>query len=343
MKDNLAWEKYGEYSYLPCNSMNSDELKKLRESSTGDYPHIVNFAITWKCNSKCKMCNIWKEKSKKEISIEKVKEIFSDKLFKKTKLVKITGGEPTLHSHIHDIIKIISEKTDARISINTNAYPLERIKKVVDECIKIRKDLIFSIGLDGIGDVHNYIRGRECFEEVMKSINYLEDLKKKTEVKVRFSFTITPWNYSALPEVVKFAEKKGTYIGFRIMHLDRLYRNEDIRLKLNGEFLNNIKPILKEHGTNYFKINIAEFGAKFGGSKRKVNCYAFINSVFIDPDGEFHPCLYRKSLDNGNLCLSKVWKSEKAKEIREEIKNCSKCWSDCQTVPNIIAEFGEFI
>lgn len=344
MRENLAWERYGEYSYLPCNSINSDELKKLRELSRGDYPHIVNFAITWKCNSRCKMCNIWKERSKKEIPIEKVEKIFSDELFRKTKLVKITGGEPTLHTKIAEIIKIISEKTDARISINTNAYPFERIKRVVDECIKVRDDLIFSIGLDGIGDVHNRIRGRECFDEVMRSVNYLEELKKNSEIKIRFSFTITPWNFSALPEVVKYAEKKGTYIGFRIMHLDRLYRNEDIKLKLNGEFLEKIKPILNVYSNNYFKLHIAEFGGRFEGNTN-VNCYAFINSVFIDPDGEFHPCLYRKSLSSGNgsPTLTEIWKGEEAEIIRKEIKNCSKCWSDCQTLPNIIAEFGEFI
>jgi MoaA/NifB/PqqE/SkfB family radical SAM enzyme len=277
------------------------------------------------------MCNIWRERSEKEISPETVSRIFSDKLFKKTKLVKITGGEPTLHSNLPETIRVISELCpDTKIAINTNAYPFERIERVVDECIEVRDDLIFSIGLDGMGETHDYMRGRNCFSEVMKSVNYFEGLRNNKKVLFRFSFTLTPWNYESLPDVVNFAKKKGTYVGFRVMHLDKLYRNEG--LKLNSNFMEKVKPILKDFGDNYFKKHI--------GANKKVNCYAFVNSVFIDPDGKFHACLYRESEGNGSL--SRLWKGEEGRKIRNNVKRCSKCWSDCQTVPNIIAEFGAF-
>jgi len=332
MKNSAEWERYGEYSYLPCGTLNSMKLKFLRKFHRGSYPHIVNFAITWKCNSRCRMCNIWKDADETEISLELVERIFSDRIFRKTRLVKITGGEPTLHPELPGIIKLLTKLLpESRIAINTNGYPFERMKKVADECIRIRNDLVFSIGLDGIGEVHNYIRGRECFQEVMKTVSYLEKLRDSRNVLFRFSFTITPWNFKVLPEVVKLAKERKTYVGFRIMHLDKLYRNES--LNLNHDFIQEFKPILKEVGDNYFKEHI-------GDEERKVRCFAFINSVFIDPSGHFHPCLYRDSVGDGEL--SKLWKGKEGRKIRDEIKNCSKCWSDCQTVPNIIAEFGEF-
>ncbi len=328
------WRKYGEYSLLPCSSLNSIKLKFLRMLSLGDYPHIVNFAITWKCNSRCRMCNIWREKSSKEIPPELVAKIFSDRLFRKTRLVKITGGEPTLHSRLPDIIRIISESSPlARIAINTNGYPFERIRKTTEKCLDVRDDLIFSLSLDGMEEAHNYIRGRNCYREVMKSVDYFEELRESKNILYRFSFTITPWNYADLPKVVELAREKKTYVGFRVMHLGKLYRNEN--LKLDDDFLEKVKPILKDAGDNYFKSRIGE------SRSRSMKCFAFVNSVFIDPDGNFHPCIYRESEGCGKL--SEMWNSEKGKAVRRNIEKCRNCWSDCQSIPDIIAEFGRLL
>jgi hypothetical protein len=83
MKNLTEWERYGEYSYLPCGTLNSMKLKFLRRFHRGNYPHIVNFAITWNCNSRCRMCNIWKDADKTEISLDVVERIFSDRIFQK--------------------------------------------------------------------------------------------------------------------------------------------------------------------------------------------------------------------------------------------------------------------
>lgn len=330
MYNEQKWTRYGEYSFLPCSKLNSVKLKALRGFSKGNYPHIVNFAITWKCNSMCRMCNIWKEKSDVEIPVDTVKKIFSDELFRKTKLIKITGGEPTLHTQLPKIIEVISKLApEAKIAINTNGYPFERIKRVVDACLEVRDDIIFSVALDGIGETHNYVRGRECYQDVVRTIDYLEELKRSKNVLYRFSFTITPWNYTDLPKVVELARERRTYVGFRVMHIDKLYRNVDLRA--NG-LKDEIKPMAKKVGENYFQENI--------GSDVTVNCFAFVNSVFIDPQGKFHPCLYREEEGNGEL--SKLWTDDRGKKIRDNTKKCARCWSDCQTIPNIIANFGEF-
>lgn len=138
--------------------------------------------------------------------------------------------------------------------------------------------------------------------------SYFEELRESRKVLFRFSFTITPWNFKELPKVVKFAKEKKTYVGFRIMHLDRLYRNG---LKLEDDFMKKFKPVLKEVGDNYFKKHI--------GDERSVRCFAFINSVFIDPSGHFHPCLYRSSIGDGEL--SRLWNGKEGRKIRGEIKN----------------------
>src|SRR5690349_11887398 len=55
-------------------------------------------AVTYKCNSKCIMCNIWKEQPQNELSSHDFL-----KLPKTLKDINITGGEPFLRKDLVDI------------------------------------------------------------------------------------------------------------------------------------------------------------------------------------------------------------------------------------------------
>ncbi len=52
--------------------------KRILESNFKrlDFPFKLNFIITYKCNSKCKTCGIWKRKIKNELTSEEIKTFF---------------------------------------------------------------------------------------------------------------------------------------------------------------------------------------------------------------------------------------------------------------------------
>ncbi len=62
--------------------------------------------ITYRCNARCKMCNIWKFPTKKE---EEVKVEDLEKL-PRMRFTNITGGEPFLRDDIEEIIYILKKK-----------------------------------------------------------------------------------------------------------------------------------------------------------------------------------------------------------------------------------------
>ena len=59
-------------------------------------PREFMFPITYRCNARCVMCNIWRLPKKKELSLQQMEQLLSDKLFSNIEAVNITGGEPTL-------------------------------------------------------------------------------------------------------------------------------------------------------------------------------------------------------------------------------------------------------
>ena len=108
---------------------------------------------TYRCNSKCSMCNIWMHPSdpKEEISVEVLSKLpggFDN--------VNITGGEPTLRKDLSDICDILQPK--ARIlEISSNGLHAEKILPIIKKYpnIKVR----FS--LEGFEETNNKIRGEE--------------------------------------------------------------------------------------------------------------------------------------------------------------------------------------
>ncbi len=283
------------------------------------------------------MCNIWKIRSKDEISLEKVAEIFSDKLFRKTKVIKLMGGEPTLHSRFPELVKLLKEcMPNAQIVVSTNGFPFKRMKKVIDTLLGIEPTIIFSLSLDGREKVHDKMRGiKGCFKEVRKASLYLFKLSKKFGRRLlRFSFTITPWNYKELPKVLDFAKKLDTYVGVRLMHInEHFYRNTEKSLTFSNEMLEFVEKVLRTEGRNVFQKNIVSVYRK----GRKLPCFAFITTVTIEPDGSIKPCIYSEKTSIRKL--SEVWNRSEGRKLRRKIKHCTRCWSDCQTIPDIKGEY----
>ena len=73
-------------------------------------PYKVTFISTYKCNSRCKTCNVWKiyrdnpEKYKEELDYGEMLRII-DSMRKEVLWLNFTGGEPILKEGLSDLIK----------------------------------------------------------------------------------------------------------------------------------------------------------------------------------------------------------------------------------------------
>ena len=88
--------------------------------------------VTYRCNAKCHMCNIWKNPTKKE------KEIKAEHLqsLPKVKNFNVTGGEPFIRRDLNELIEVLLPKTK-RLVISTNGYYTDRILKLAQQFPKI--------------------------------------------------------------------------------------------------------------------------------------------------------------------------------------------------------------
>src|SRR5210317_507142 len=88
----------------------------------------ASLILTYRCNAKCNMCNIWKNPTKTEEEID-------PKYYRKLPdglRINITGGEPTLRDDIEEVFKILYPKASL-LELSTNGYYTDRIVSIAEK------------------------------------------------------------------------------------------------------------------------------------------------------------------------------------------------------------------
>lgn len=307
----------------------------------------VNFAITYKCNSRCLSCDIWKRYLKNNSLLKKelltcdLKKIFSQ--FDNLRSVGITGGEPFLRNDLVDVVKAIKVHS---ITISTNGIMSGRILKFVQNMIKIDsiRELGISVSIDAIGELNDKIRGTlNSYEKSLNTIRLLKELQKKNKkLIIGISNTISKMNINDVLKVYKLAKKLNVAFSTRLAQSSSLfYNNVCSKIFIDEKDLHKVREIfqflLKEQPSNiFYRYYLKKFLKN--PNKQATQCFSGFNSFFLDPYGNIYPCIMlNKGI--GNLkkkSLKELLNSNDAIKIKEYVKQgkCS-CWTDCEAINSI--------
>ena len=100
-------------------------------------------AVTYKCNSRCTMCDIWKLKENSNLELDYYK-----KLPKTLRDINVSGGEPFLRQDLVQLIKILRKTyPKAKMVISSNGFLTDLIKEKMREILKIGNEK-FKTGFD---------------------------------------------------------------------------------------------------------------------------------------------------------------------------------------------------
>lgn len=302
-------------------------------------PETLNLMINDICNSRCKMCNVWKQKPQKELTPEELEKILKDPLFKKINYIGVSGGEPTLKKDLPKVFRVIAKKRGVKgTGIITNAIQADRVIQQIERCYKIcdENTVIFNvmISLDGIGYMNDLVRGsRGNFSSACKVIRYIRD---HTDIPLTIACTVIKENVWHLDEVLDFCREENVYGRFRIAEfINRLYNDhlkESIRnfdddekyqialffSKLEIEYEKN--PNVQETYKNIRQMI-------FEDKPRQCGCPYQSNAVGLDSRGNLLFCSPKSPILGSCLEKSakKIYQNNmkiRASIIKNDCKNC---------------------
>lgn len=299
--------------------------------------------ITDRCNARCEHCFYWKELNKKNEPSLLEFQLLTDSL-PYLDTISITGGEPFIRKDIFDIIKIFSRKTK-KIAISTNGSFTEFICETISRVLK-ELDIYISlqISLDGVGEIHDKIRGVKIFDKVVNTLLKLKEVKND-----RFSFNtltvITNNNYKEIDRIADFVQNKLNVNAFfefvrgerkdKSVVLPPINEIPDLLEKIKKIYSKNVKDPLLLY-IDYKMLEAENFVIK--NNRPLYRCYAGSGTGVIYPNGDISVCELFPPFDNlkrYNWNFKRAWFSKIAKLERKKVVNCF-CTHGCWMFQNVL-------
>lgn len=249
-------------------------LTKSRNTIT-----VANYDITARCNLRCRHCYFFKtlDDHIDEPSDEAWAKIFNDDYRKGVRIAYITGGEPGLRPevlrHAHNIFSSV-----VIVSNGTIRVPQDIQRRIF-------------VSLDGNREVHNNIRGSDCFDRILANV--------RGDKRVVFTPTLSTANYHLIDELVEITKLSGT-AGI----LFNLYTSHSLNgdpLLLQGEQLDEtLQKMEAARRKNRHLVLLSPRMIQMFRTKEHVKHCGFLKGLYLSyfPDLEpKQPCVLGKEVN----------------------------------------------
>lgn len=302
--------------------------------------YIAQWSITGRCNLRCRHCfiaSVNAEKELRECSMEEAARIVAELESYGVEAVMLTGGEPLLHPHFIEIVKLILDAGMRLDWINTNGMLLT--EELLDRLEGLGVQPKMAISFDGFG-THDWMRNCPGAEEkALRAIRLCGERKLPLRACVNVNRKTLPGLVSTVKELVvlgitevfllrtteapRWAEALADEPSLGIS------REEFINLipSLTEELLPEIKSGLTVKFFGILNIDRHTTAEKLLKEKRKApeDCSAWCrkahSGMFISSEGYVLPCdgMEGGARDTGLLCdeisilhhsLDEIYRSE---------------------------------
>jgi MoaA/NifB/PqqE/SkfB family radical SAM enzyme len=304
-------------------------------------PVNITISVSYRCNSRCKTCNVWLLPND-DFTLEEWDRTFQS-LGEAPYWFTFSGGEPTLRKDLPDMVaSAYRHCKPGIINIPTNGIQDKiipgRIEQILQTCPEA--EVIVNLSLDGVGVNHDDVRGvRGNFERSMRTYAALKSLQTRYKnFTLGVHTVISNFNVDRFPELCDFVQHELqpdayiTEIAEQRVELDTVGMGITPTVEKYAGAIDKLLDSLKEKEytgvskiTQAFRRQYYEIVKRTLTDRRQViPCMAGIASAQIAPNGDVWTCCIRAE-SMGNLRdydynFRAVWQTDRAAELRQSIK-----------------------
>jgi len=353
-----------------------DKFKKIEEFLSGFWrynlgskfhqltPRSLMINLTYKCNSRCVMCNIWQIKPKNEVNLDQWCEIMKDNVFRDIRNLTISGGEPMLYQNFVSAVKLFIDSMPKlrRLVLNTNGF---LPKQIEEEVIKIAKycqlkkiRLVVNVSIDGVAAVQDALRRiKNGFNKSFETVRRITKISVKYDISVGVSSLILRQNVKRYAEMKSWLLKNRVNGGFQIVgfHKDFLKNKEkegnlSIDSSVKSDFLKVLVDIRNSKKsfslTRYYWQDMIEMYKN--SSWRTTPCSFLKDDFVIDSLGDVYYCLSVRPIGNfikENRSIGEIYFDQKNISFRRNLPEvaCKNCNSGCNVTSGIAFDAKRYI
>jgi MoaA/NifB/PqqE/SkfB family radical SAM enzyme len=319
------------------------------------HPYKLTFAITNRCNYRCKTCNIWQKPSPNELSLKEIEQFFAQSPY--FSWIDLTGGEIFLRKDFLSIVEVILSSCRRLLLLHfpTNGYLTDRIVSTVEKIAERKPEkLIITISMDGDESLNDEIRGIPGGWR--RQIETFKRLRKLAGVRTVLGMTLSALNAGQFERAFQAVRRECpgvTYDDFHvnIAHISpHFFGNAENDLYQGSqeaviETVNHYRDLRRFplHPVPFLEKQYLKRVERYLRTKRTpLRCQALSASCFLDPQGNVYPCsIYDHRLGNIreiDYDLIRLWNSEESVRLQQEIWafQCPHCWTPCEAYQSIL-------
>ncbi len=269
------------------------------------------------------------------------------------------GGEPLFFKDRFSAVIEKIKKSGKRGELITNGVLFDN--RLIEKMVELSWDKI-TFSLDSpLSEIQNELRGKDCFEDIVKNIKYFSKVKKARETNypvLCIHSVICNKNYKQITELIELAKEIG--VDEVLLNALNIWSSEIEKLKLTDDQEKELIPILDnarrladdlDISTNieeflkselFKKANIMDKVMKNETKNQNdsstdnilnVPCYYPWYNLSIFPDGTVQPCFIPQGTGEQikDKKLKEIWFGRVFSDFRNQMKKgnvskyCEKC------------------
>lgn len=262
--------------------------------------------VTYRCNFRCTMCGIWKQKEAgPELTPADFERILSDPLFAGLEFININGGEPNLRPDLPEITAMLAGKFPRlrAVSLNTNGQPTDRTAANAEAMARTCRDhkiaFSISVSLHGTGKTHEDMVGvKGAFSKVVRTLERLQDLKKTVPFFLGVNCVIAKASAAHLQEFHEWCGSHGLPVNYTLGEVrDRFYNREmGASIQVKGAELERVVAFLRDRAAEKSPRN--HHALRYQGladmlehhALRNLSCHYALCGAIVGARGQLYYC-----------------------------------------------------
>lgn len=304
-------------------------------------PANITVSVSYRCNSRCKTCNVWLLPND-DLTLAEWDHVF-ESLGDAPYWFTFSGGEPTLRKDLAEMVaSAYRHCRPGIINIPTNGIQHKVIPARIEQVLRAapKSEVVINLSLDGVGLKHDEIRGvRENWSHAMRTYAALKDLKQHhPHLTLGVHTVISNWNVDSFPELCDYVQRELkpdsfiTEIAEERVELDTVGLGitptaekytvaiEALQESMRDRQLTGVAEVAQAFRRQYYEL----VKRTLREQRQVIPCMAGVASAQVAPNGDVWTCCVRAqsmgNLRDHDYDFGSVWRTGKADQLRRSIK-----------------------
>jgi MoaA/NifB/PqqE/SkfB family radical SAM enzyme len=304
-------------------------------------PMNITVSTSYRCNSRCKTCNVWLLPND-DLTLEEWDRVYQS-LGKAPYWFTFSGGEPTLRKDLPDMVESAYRHCQPGIiNIPTNGIQDKIIPGRIEQVLQAapKSEVIINLSLDAVGLKHDEISGvRGNWARSMNTYAGLKKLKSQYKnLTLGVHSVISTFSIDTFAELCEYVQRELkpdsfiTEIAEERVELDTVgcgitptveqytVAIDTLLESMREQRLSGIAEVTQAFRRQYYEI----VKRTLREQRQVIPCMAGVASAQIAPNGDVWTCCVRAqsmgNLREHNYDFGTVWRTGRANELRRSIK-----------------------